>query len=610
MPRASWVWSADVTVRSLLQELRFSEERIHVEQLRLLLVNAVSSTLPVVLLSLLMTHALITGQNRDVLLGWFAAVVVVKLLSFLVARHYLSSPIPPEYGHRLAWLMIGLYTLSGLSWGALPWLTLESATTAGRVFVLSVMAGVVGSALAQTSSVLAVFVAFAFSTLSLVGIKLLLLDDPAYIAFAIATAIYFFSLLSLSRNNAAASLAAIRLGFENSDLLAQLRRETEQAEAARRDAEHANMAKSKFLAAASHDLRQPVHAQGLFLSVLAGTPLNAQQRELVDNIRQSSQASSEMLGTLLDFSRIEAGVVKPDFRALSLMPLMNKLEAELAPLADAKGLIYRTRETELSVTSDPSLLELVLRNLITNAIRYTEQGGVLVGARRRAGQVQLEVWDSGIGIEPEQQQEIFREFHQLGNPERDSSKGLGLGLAIADGMAGVLGHGLSLHSRPGCGSVFRLSMQQARGAVLDASVSALQPPCSALKLRILVIDDEQSVRRGMLHLLQDWGCDCRTAEGIEEALQDVQEWLPDVIISDYRLREQRTGSEAIAALRERLRYPVPALLITGDTAPQRLREAQESGVPLLHKPVSPSQLYQQLLLITQNGAGCSRAAAR
>jgi CheY-like chemotaxis protein len=152
-------------------------------------------------------------------------------------------------------------------------------------------------------------------------------------------------------------------------------------------------------------------------------------------------------------------------------------------------------------------------------------------------------------------------------------------------------------------------MQQAWNTVLDSSASVLQQPCRALKLRILVIDDEQSVRHGMLHLLQDWGCDCKTAEGIEEALSIVPQWLPEVIISDYRLREQRTGSEAITALRERLQYSVPALLITGDTAPQRLREAQESGVPLLHKPVSPDQLYHQLLHITQNGAGCSRSAA-
>ncbi len=593
----------EVARRPLLQDLRFAEDRIHVEQLRLLLVNVVSSTVPVMLLSTLMVYALSNEHNLAVLLLWFVVVVVGKLASFFVARRYLAASIPLEYGSRLAWMMIGFYILHGLSWGALPWLTMDTATTAERIFVLSLMAGVVGSAMAQTSSVLGVFLAFAVCTLTPVGVKLLMLDDPAYTALAVATVIYFFSLLSLSRNNAAASLAAIQLRFENSDLLDQLRRETEQAEAARCEAEHANMAKSKFLAAASHDLRQPVHAQGLFLSVLAGTPLSEQQCELVENIRKSSEASSEMLGTLLDFSRIEAEVIKPQYQAFALQPLLNKLEVELAPLADAKGLVYRSRETQLAVTSDPALLELILRNLISNAIRYTDAGGVLVGVRLRGRQAVLEVWDTGVGIAGEQQHEIFREFHQLGNPERDSRKGLGLGLAIADGLATTLSHHLTLGSTPGRGSVFRLSLALANSDILMNEINDHRQKNHALAIRVLVIDDEQSVREGMLHLLQDWGCEGRVAETIEEALEYVRSWSPDLIISDYRLREQRTGSEAIFALRAQLGSDVPALLITGDTAPERLREAQSSGVPLLHKPVSPDQLYQCIVTLLNSEYG-------
>lgn len=580
--------------RSFIGDLRFAEERILVEQLRLLLRSVISSTVPVVLLSLLMTYTLSNDSNADTFLVWFAVVVISKLASYVVARRYLTTTIPAVHARRLAWSMIAFYAINGLAWGTLPWLTMDTATPAGRVMTLALMAGVIGSAMAQTSSILAVFFAFSVTTLSLVTVKLLLLPDPTYTAFAAATVLYFASLISLARNNSDAMLAAINLRFENTELLGQLRIETALAEAARSDAEHANTAKSKFLAAASHDLRQPVHAQGLFLNVLSRTALTEQQRELVENMRKASEASREMLSTLLDFSRIEAGVVKPLYQDFRLQPLLNRLEGELAPLADAKGVVYRLRETPLAVHSDPALLELILRNLISNAIRYTDEGGILVGVRRRGELAVLEVWDTGIGIAPEQQREIFREFHQLGNPERDSRKGLGLGLAIADGLARTLGHELSLVSAPELGSVFRLTLAQADGVILTDEPELAQQRHGSLDVRVLVIDDDQAIRTGMDHLLRDWGCECQTAESMEEALESGRLQLPEVIISDYRLRAEQTGTEVIRTLRRELGSDIPALLITGDTAPERLREAELSGIPLLHKPVSPSQLYRRM----------------
>jgi signal transduction histidine kinase len=581
----------------LFNVLRFAEAHILREQLRLLLDNVVSSTLPVVLLSLMMIATLANDSNVMLLLLWFAVVVTTKLASFVVARRYQVAAIPLVQGQRLASLIVTFYTINGLAWGALPWVALDTASPAGRVIILAVMAGTIGSAMAQTSLVLPVFMAFATTTLGLVMVKLLLMDDPVYRVLSVAIALYFFSLLSLARNNASASLAAITLHFENTELLEQLRIKTGVAETARREAERANLDKSKFLAAASHDLRQPVHAQGLFLSVLARSTLTAPQRELVDNIRKSSDASSEMLNTLLDFSRIEAGVIKPQLQRVPLQPLLNKLEAELAPQADAKGLVYRSRESRFAVYSDPALLELILRNLISNAIRYTDHGGILVGARRRGPLVLLEVWDTGIGIEAGQQQEVFREFHQLGNPERDSRKGLGLGLAIVEGLAHTLNYPLSLASVPARGSVFRLMLPLDGETIRTVQTAISLPMIGTLNARVLIIDDEEAVRVGMLYLLRDWGCECQAAESIEEALAIVQSWSPEVIVSDYRLREQRTGSEAIRAVRAALGQELPALLITGDTAPERLREAEASGVPLLHKPVSANELYQTMVMV-------------
>lgn len=368
--------------------------------------------------------------------------------------------------------------------------------------------------------------------------------------------------------------------------------------AAKRQAEDANLAKSKFLAAASHDLRQPIHAQGLFLGVLSRTELTAQQHEMLANASAASDAAAGMLNTLLDFSRIEAGVIEPLVLVFRLQSLLNKIEREFMSQADAKSLSYRSRETALVVQSDPALLELILRNLVSNAIRYTERGGLLVACRKRGDQVVLEVWDTGIGVAPAHQQEVFHEFHQLGNPERDSHKGLGLGLAIAEGLARTLGHSLWLTSTLQRGSVFRLALPIATAATSSVELDAPEyGKVRSINVRVLVIDDDEAVCVGMFHLLRNWGCACDVAGSIEEALELARIHAPDLVISDYRLREQRTGLEAIAALRTLLRNNLPALLITGDTAPDRLREAQASGIPILHKPVSPSQLYRGLVTV-------------
>ncbi len=582
--------------------LRLDEDRILVEQLLLLLRNVGSSVIPGFLLAILMLWVLSNDSNALGLWTWCAAVILSKLNFYLFARRHLASGIPLDQARRLVWVLVILNAVDGAFWGALTWVTLDTATVTGSILVISVVAGILGSAMSLMAPVLPVFIAFVLMELVVVVFKLWLLDDPAYNALGVAGILYLAALLTQGFNSARAARAAIELRFENTELMEQLRVESKIAETAQHEAEQANAAKSKFLAAASHDLRQPIHAQGLFLEVLARTELAAHQREILANARASSEASSEMLNTLLDFSRIDAGVVKPLLQPFRLQPLLNKIENELAPLADEKRIVYRTRETHLAAQSDPALVELILRNLVSNAIRYTERGGLLAACRKRGQHAVLEVWDTGIGIAPAQQQEVFREFHQLGNPERDRRKGLGLGLAIARGLAHTLGHELSLASTPQRGSVFRLALPLATAPLPAAQAELVQNKTQLLNARVLVIDDDDAVRAGMKHLLHDWGCICDTAESIEEALLHARAHAPDVMVSDYRLREQRTGVAAISALRELLGADLPALLITGDTAPERLREAQASGIPLLHKPVASSQLYRGLVEVLEQAS--------
>jgi signal transduction histidine kinase len=577
--------------------LGLAEGRVLVEQLRLSMRNQNSSVIPTGLILFLLFLVLANSANIAALGAWCAATMLSKLSCWLHGRHHLAKGIGQDEAPRQVWILIFLNAADGAIWGALPWVALDTSTLAGSVLVIAVLTAVAANAMSILSPVLPVFATFG-TLVSMVSMsKLFSLNDPAYTALGVAGILYMIIMLGQAIINGRTVRTAIDLRFENIELMEKLRTETTIAEQARREAEQANAAKSKFLAAASHDLRQPIHAQGLLLEVLSHTDLSTQQRELLACASAASEASAEMLNTLLDFSRIEAGVIQPQVLPFHMQPLLNKIEREFERQADAKGLSYRSRETGLLVQSDAALVELILRNLVSNAIRYTDHGGLLVVARKHGDQAVLEVWDTGLGIEPSQQREIFREFHQLGNPERDRRKGLGLGLAIADGLARTLGSELTLASVPGRGSVFRLALPVATVALPTQPVAVEPGRAQMLNVRVLVIDDEESVRTGMLLLLRDWGCECQAAESIEEALELARHQPPDVVISDHRLREQCTGVEAIVALRLMTGAALPALLITGDTAPDRLREAQASGIPLLHKPVSPSQLYRGLVSV-------------
>ncbi|TFZ07764.1 ATP-binding response regulator [Ramlibacter humi] len=579
---------------------RLAEGRMLAEQLRLLLGNVGSSVLPGVLLALLLAAFLRGDGDAHALELWCAAVIAVKLYSAWVARRMLdtATAIDDSRARRIARGQMLLNAVDAMAWGALAWVALDHASLGGSVLVVAVLAAVAGGSMSSLSPVLPVFVVFMLVEFCTVAGKLLLTGEPAYRILGIAGVLYTATLLGQARNSARASRAAIELRFENESLIGQLHVEVSRARRAEQLASEANQAKSRFLAAASHDLRQPVHAQGLFLGLLGRSELTLSQRTLLESAVAASRACSDMLDTLLDFSRIEAGVVEAQPRAFHLQPLLHQIERELAPQANAKGLVYRSRETHAAVLSDPALVDLIVRNLVSNAIRYTGGGGVLVACRARGRDVALEVWDTGIGIEPAQQRDVFLEFHQLGNPERDRRKGLGLGLAIAQGLARTLGSELSLSSRPGRGSVFRLVLPAVHGATLPVPPMALAADRPGLQrlppVRVLVVDDDETVRAGMQLLLRDWGCDCEAVDGIEAALALAGAWAPQLVVSDYRLRGGRTGIEAIAALRAACGPDLPALLLTGDTAPHRLREASATGLPLLHKPAPPAELHRSI----------------
>ena len=576
-------------VDTMKNPLRLNDRRTLVEQLRLIYENTSVSFIPMFPAIFLLTWVLINPRNQFGLLLWAAVLSLSTAYLVFDARRTLTAGLTELAAHSLVRRLMVLMALDGAAWGALSFGVMGNTTPVGTVVVICVLAGILGGTVGLLSPVFPVFIAFAVPIAGLTAIKMAQLDDPAYRAFSIIAVMYLAVLIAQARNSSQATRTAIQLRFENLDLVRQ-------AQAARAEAEEANNAKSKFLAAASHDLRQPIHAQGLFLGVLARTSLDAKQLEMVNNISAASNASADMLNTLLDFSRIDAGVVKPRKVTFRIQHLLNKIEREFESQADFKSLGYRSRETDLLVHSDPALVELILRNLVSNAIRYTERGALLVACRKRGEFAMLEVWDTGIGIAADQQTEIFKEFHQLGNPERDRQNGLGLGLSIVQGLVKTLGHTLSLQSQPLRGSVFKLSLPIVQfSSVVQAQTinsDSLERVGGLLSgVNVLVIDDDEVVLSAMTYLLESWACKVANACSIEQALEYARESEPQILISDFRLRHQSTGAQAISAVRHALGRVVPAIIITGDTAPERLRELHGSGIPLLHKPLAPSELY-------------------
>jgi signal transduction histidine kinase len=366
-------------------------------------------------------------------------------------------------------------------------------------------------------------------------------------------------------------------------------------ELAFRQAEEANRAKSSFLAAASHDLRQPLHAMALFVSALRSKNRDAETRPIVEHLSASVEALEGLFDALLDISKLDAGIVHAEIRDFPLQTVFDRVERDCASQAEDKGLRLRLAPTRAIVRSDPTLVERIVRNLATNAIRYTKRGGVVVGCRRAgAGRLRVAVHDSGIGISREHLPEIFKEYFQVGNPERDRSKGLGLGLAIVERLAALLDHKVDVWSVSGRGSVFSIGVPRGDAARVEAA------PAQAVEViqdtlgdaLVVVIDDEAAVRDGMREVLRQWGCRPLLAGSADEALAQLAAGgsAPAAVIADYRLREGENGIAAIGKIRAAHGAAIPGVIVTGDTAPDRLREAEASGYHLLHKPVRPIQL--------------------
>jgi Na+/proline symporter/signal transduction histidine kinase len=365
---------------------------------------------------------------------------------------------------------------------------------------------------------------------------------------------------------------------------------------AKGEADAANISKTKFLAAASHDILQPLNAARLYVTSLTERTGAKEDGQLVHNIDASLEAVEEIFGALLDISRLDSGALRPEPASFRIADLLRQIEVEFAPIAQAKGLQLRFVASSLTVHSDRRLLRRVLQNLVSNAIKYTPNGRVLVGVRRRGDDLRIEVLDTGVGIPKSKQRDIFLEFHRLDRGAR-IARGLGLGLSIVERIARVLGHKVEVVSASGKGSCF--SIEAPRGEAMPAGLPATETipidPGQLAGVTTLCIDNEPAILDGMETLLRGWGCTVIKAPDLDTAVAaiNVKGPMPTGLLVDYHL-DSGNGLEAIDALRRRLHSEMPAILITADRSPRVRAEARAANIQVLHKPIKPAALRAML----------------
>ena len=567
--------------------------RMRTEQVRLIYRNYPFTLSATFGLSLLVVGALWGEVSAGVLLAWGALSGLLTLKGawdYLRHRHALCGPSPGAVdtaARRFAEIAL----CTGSMWGIVGLLPLLAASPQVHQVVFPAITGMAfgGAAFLSTDRRLFYGYIVPMLGLTLLGVAR---SGPVPVGLTLALA---FATLAFAHNVHAMIQRSLVLRFENMDLIDALKLQKEQAD-------YANLSKSRFLAAASHDLRQPVHALGLLFESLRPRIGDPASQHLLRSITGTIHTLEDLFNALLDVSRLDAGVIECNARAVPLQGTLARIEAEFRPVAEAKGLrfVMRAPGPDLAVRSDPALLARMLRNLVSNAIRHTPRGTVLVACRPRAGKVHIEVRDNGPGIPTELHKEIFQEFYQINNLERDRSNGVGLGLAIVERLSRMLDHPVSLRSSPGRGSTFTVELPRCEAEAAAAATPAAQAIEGMQSLRgrsIAAIDDDPIVLEGMRQLFEHWGCSLTAAASADELLARLAAdgVVPEIVISDYRLRNGEIGAQAIARVVSFCGRPIPGILVTGDTAPERLREAAHSGHAVLHKPVRPGKLRALLL---------------
>lgn len=540
-------------------------------------------------------HLYATAGYPLVWLGLFA----ISTLSSYLQRRQLQAHGPLQ-DSELATVLRGRMRdigLLGAMWGLAPWLLRADQSVELLMLVSVFIMGAISLGSAIVSTHRQTIAAFSIPAATGLVTNGLWHGGPVGWVLGVCMAIFLVMTLRWTFQQADLLQQSLTVRFEKEDLARRLEQQVALVESA-------NQEKSRFLASASHDLRQPLHAISLFTSVLERYGLDNPAAQTIGRLSHSVQMLNQSLDTLLDISRLDAGAVQPAWQPVPVHGLMVTLRHTFSGSAEAKGLQIRFRAPgNLAVMSDTLLLTRLLGNLIDNAIKYTHSGGVLVVARSGppaagAGWVCFEVVDTGIGIAAEHQQRVFDEFYQLANPQRDRTLGLGIGLSIVRRLSALLDHPVTLVSRPSRGTRFQVRVQQAEVPVQGLAATAAPTPLviphsGRLPHQVLVLDDEPTSREAMALLLTTWGCAVHVASTLMQAQQLLALHPIEAVVSDVRLPGDVSGIDHLRTLRQTSPH-LRTLLVTGETAPDRIAEIKASGLPFLHKPVRAEQLLDAL----------------
>jgi signal transduction histidine kinase len=572
---------------------RFDRE-IKAEQLRMFCQQAIRIPFGVAILAGYILYLFWNHVRHDALILW-----VVVVCGALLVRTYLSAKLlrreltSDEVAYWMRF-MIFFSLLNGAFGGSAGIFFFPAAPLTEKALLTMLIAAWCAAAIATSGMMPRSFYMFAVPLVAPITIGWWYVDEHWFNAILLVAFLIYMVLYV--RDAGRLFLGALQTRYENAALVGELRAKQEEAEVARDRAENASRAKTQFLAAASHDLRQPLTALALFNRLLTDAARDPETKRIAAQIDSSVSSLDSLMSALLDISKLDAGTIQPSRVPVALAPIFERLEEQYRPVAAEKKLRFTAAANDLWVDTDPVLFERIVRNLVENALRYTAQGSIAVRATRAVDCVVVEVIDTGIGIPLQERARIFEEFYQIRNTERDAHQGLGLGLAIVQRIARLLDCNVEVESMLDYGSTFRVKVPRAEPR--QAEVAALprreleRPDLAGLK--ILVVDDEAAITAAMQGLLQCWGCEVSVAGAVASATANLSaSERPDLIIVDFRLRNGETGIDVVRAANERFGR-VPAILVTGDTAPDRLREAAESGLGLMHKPISADALREQI----------------
>lgn len=567
--------------------------QIRTEQVRSVYLQSPYTTAGSLVAGALLVAVMWGEIGTAVLMSWSAVLCLHQALRIQHYRSYIKATREEQADDKWAHRYTFATTAAGLIWGSAGYFMFVPDSVPHQAFLSLVLYGI---ALVSMTSLSAYAPAlYTLIPLTLLPFVVRMLFEPGAIhAYIAAPGVIVLAMaLALGRNVNRLIAETLSKRFENMELVEELSQQTAIAEIARVQAEAANRSKTQFFAAASHDLRQPLHAMGLFVAALNAKVREPEAQSLLHNINASISALESFFDELLDISKIDAGVTRATPAHCSLGAIFERIQTNFEQDARDKGLRLSLFRTRRHVYSDPILLERILSNLVSNAIRYTNCGVVSVGCRRRGNAVRLEVRDSGIGIPGDKLDKVFDEFYQLGNPERSRAKGMGLGLSIVRRLCGLLGYEIKVASAPGAGTLFSFDVPL---GTAPAPEPVVQPPASnAADLTgrfIVIVDDEPAIVEGMSMLLRSWGVRVLAARSGDDLVVDIGRAgaLPDLIMADYQLADGVTGVQVIRELRRALDPEIPAIVVTGTTVPERTEEARLEGCELLIKPVGAERL--------------------